>query len=89
MHNKILFYIYKIYRIFLEFLNIVFDNLIGMLLKLSNDRVKFNIIYKTSFWANRAKESYSLSGEGSSIEATQSIRKNLPVFIKDTNYNQC
>jgi hypothetical protein len=51
------------------------------MLKLDNNKDRFNLIYEKNFWASKE----SVSGEGSEVEYTQNLRKWLPDKI--TKYN--
>ena len=46
-----------------------------------NDKNKFDLIYKTGYWGGVTKD-IPKSGFGSSLQATENIRRELPILIK-------
>ena len=71
MFVKITLYIYKT----------TFDYFIGLILPLLSDKKKFDLIYKTSYWGGVSKD-IPKSGLGSSLQATENIRRELPKLLE-------
>lgn len=61
------------------------DSVLGIFLSFLNEEKKFKTIYKTGYWKSIQESDSSFSGSGSSINATNNLRRELPKFID--NYN--
>ena len=57
------------------------DKLLETIFIFVSEKLKFNLIYKYSYW--RANRTQSLSGYGSSLKATENLRRVLIKFIQN------
>ena len=58
------------------------DTCISLILPFLNEKHKFSLIYKTGYWTSNPRND-SKSGGGSSLEATDNLRRELPKFLKE------
>ncbi len=68
-------------KLILYFYKCSIDYFIGLILPMLNDKNKFDLIYKTGYWGGVTKD-IPKSGFGSSLQATENIRRELPILIK-------
>jgi len=59
------------------------DRFIERKLKNISEKNRFTLFYKSGYWRSTSKESFS--GAGSSIQATEEIRRELSIFLKKYN----
>ena len=57
---------------------------IELFLPFLSEEKKFSLIYRTSYWLGNPNQG-SVSGSGSSMDATENIRRELVTFIKNNN----
>ena len=59
------------------------DFLVELSIKNLSEKKRFELIYKSGYWKGFIGE--SLSGAGSSFDATENIRRELPILLSEFN----
>ena len=63
-----------------KLIKLIKDRCISIILPYLNEKNKFSLIYKTCYWTSNPSND-SISGQGSSLEATDKLRHELPKFL--------